>query len=102
VARAESGYNPKALSPSGALGLMQLMPATAQGLGVSPLNPAQAIDGAARILSGNLNRFGSVPLALAAYNAGDSAVTRYGGIPPYPETKAYVATVMRYLNGVNP
>jgi hypothetical protein len=99
VARAESGFRPDAVSSAGALGLMQIMPGTARGLGVNPLDPAQAVDGAARLLSGNLQRFGSLELALAAYNAGGGAVARYGGIPPYPETQRYVQKVMSYLGG---
>ena len=95
VARQESGFDPTATSPAGAQGLMQLMPATAQGLGVTnPFDPAQSVDGAARLLSGLLDRFGSTPLALAAYNAGPGAVLRYGGVPPYPETTNYVRSVM--------
>lgn len=94
VAQAESGFNPGAVSPAGAIGLMQLMPGTAAGLGVDPHDPAQAIDGAARLLASNLRQFGSVELAVAAYNAGAGAVQRYGGIPPYPETQAYVAKVV--------
>ena len=93
VAKVESGYDPGAVSPAGARGLMQIMPGTAAGLGVDPMDPAQAIDGAARLLAGNLREFGSLPLALAAYNAGAGAVRRYGGIPPYPETQAYVTKV---------
>lgn len=97
VARAESNYNPNAVSSAGALGMMQLMPSTAKSLGVDPLNPTQAVDGAARLLSGAISSFGSVQLALAAYNAGGSAVSKYGGIPPYPQTQAYVKTVMGYM-----
>ncbi len=94
VAKQESGYNPAAVSPAGARGLMQIMPATAQGLGVDPMQPTQAVDGAARLLKDLIDRFGRVDHALAAYNAGPGAVIRYGGIPPYPETKAYVPAVL--------
>jgi soluble lytic murein transglycosylase-like protein len=93
VAKVESGYDPRAVSAAGAQGLMQIMPGTARGLGVNPFDPAQAIDGAGRMLSGNLREFGSLPLALAAYNAGGGAVRKYGGIPPYAETQAYVPKV---------
>lgn len=98
VARQESGYDPTAVSPAGAQGLMQLMPGTAQGLGVTnSFDPTQAVDGAARLLRDLLDRFGSTPLALAAYNAGPGAVLRYDGIPPYPETQNYVRSVMSML-----
>lgn len=98
VARTESGLDPQAVSPAGAQGLMQLMPATAAGLGVTDsFDPAQAVDGAARLLRGHLDRFGSLPLALAAYNAGAGAVSRHGGIPPYPETQQYVQRVLSHL-----
>jgi cell wall-associated NlpC family hydrolase len=99
VAKTESGFNPTAVSSAGAEGLMQIMPTTAQGLGIDPNDPAQAIDGAAQILSGDIAKFGSVPLALAAYNAGAGAVEQYGGIPPYPETQNYVSTIMGLLGG---
>jgi len=94
VAKVESGFNPSAVSSAGAEGLMQIMPTTAQGLGINPYDPQQAIDGAAKILSGDIAKFGSVPLALAAYNAGPGAVEQYGGIPPYAQTQHYVSTIM--------
>lgn len=91
----ESGFNIEARSPVGALGLGQLMPQTAAGLGViDPFNPTQNLTGSAQYLRDQLNRFGSVPLALAAYNAGPAAVAKYGGIPPYQETQNYVHTIM--------
>ncbi len=98
VAKAESAYNPRAVSPAGAQGLMQLMPGTARSLGVDDaFNPAQAVDGAARLLSDLLSQFGGrVDLALAGYNAGPGAVRRYDGIPPYTETQNYVRRVNQY------
>ena len=97
VARAESGYDPNATSRAGAQGLMQLMPSVARSLGVDPLNPAQAVDGAARLLSGYLRDYGGrTDLALAAYNAGPGAVRRYGGVPPYAETRSYIHRVTGY------
>jgi len=98
VAKQESGFNPGAVSSAGAEGIMQLMPSTAAGLGVNAFDPAQAIRGAAQLLSGYLQQYnGSVPLALAAYNAGPGAVAQYGGIPPYPETTAYVNDILGTL-----
>jgi cell wall-associated NlpC family hydrolase len=99
VAQTESGGNTAAVSPAGAQGLMQLMPSTAQGLGVDPWNPGQAVQGAAQLISGYLHRFGSVPLALAAYNAGPAAVEQYGGVPPYTETQNYVARITGLMAG---
>jgi len=99
VAQTESSFNPSAVSSAGAEGLMQIMPTTAQGLGINPMDPAEPIDGAAQILAGNIKEFGSVPLALAAYNAGAGAVQEYGGIPPYPETQAYVTKIMGLVSG---
>jgi soluble lytic murein transglycosylase-like protein len=94
VAKTESDYNPTAVSPAGARGLMQLMPGTARSLGVNPNDPTQAVDGAARMLSGLLKQFGgNVDLAVAGYNAGAGAVARYGGVPPYAETRSYVQKV---------
>lgn len=99
VARAESSFNPNARSQAGALGLMQLMPGTARSLGVDPLDPRQAVDGAARLLASHLRQFGSVELALAAYNAGPGAVTRHRGVPPYRETQTYIRRVLAGIGG---
>lgn len=97
VARAESGFNPSAGSPAGAQGLMQLMPGTARGLGVTdPFDAAQSANGGAKYLRAQLDRFGDPSLALAAYNAGPGAVTKYGGVPPYQETQTYVQRVLGY------
>ncbi|MDA8070096.1 MAG: lytic transglycosylase domain-containing protein [Actinomycetota bacterium] len=101
VARQESGFDPSAVSSAGAEGLMQLMPSTAAGLGVDAFDPRQAVDGAATLLSSYLRQYGgSVPLALAAYNAGPNAVARYGGIPPYTQTQNYVRDIMASLGVV--
>ena len=102
VAKQESGYNPAAMSSAGAEGIMQLMPSTAAGLGVNALDPTQAIGAGAQLLGSYLQRYnGSVPLALAAYNAGPGAVAKYGGVPPYPETTAYVNDIMGMLGGAS-
>jgi hypothetical protein len=101
IVEAESSFNPGAISPVGAIGLMQVMPATAAGFGAGdPSNPAINVDLGARYLSRLLNRFGGdLELALAAYNAGPGAVDRYDGMPPYRETRAYVGRVLsRYVD----
>ncbi len=100
VAHQESGFSPQAVSPAGARGLMQLMPGTAKGLGVNPDDPAQAVDGAARMLRNLITEFGRVDHAVAAYNAGPGAVHRYRGIPPYPETRRYVPAVLGYQHAL--
>lgn len=101
VAKAESNFNSKAVSKAGAIGVMQLMPATARALGVTdPYDARQNIMGGAKYLKENLERFGgNVNLALAAYNAGPNSVKKYGGIPPYKETQNYVKTVNSYMSG---
>lgn len=98
VVQAESGYDPDSRSGAGAIGLMQLMPATARGLHVDPRDPRQNVEGGVRYLRSQLDRFGGqVDLAVAAYNAGPGAVQRYHGVPPYRETQAYVKRVMQTL-----
>ncbi len=98
IARAESSYRVDAVSPAGAVGVMQLMPATARALGVDPRKPEDNIYGGAAYLRTLLDRFdGRIDLALAAYNAGPQSVTRYAGIPPYRETRAYVANNLNAL-----
>ncbi len=96
--RQESGFDPNAQSPAGAVGLTQLMPGTAAALGVrDPRDPVQAIEGGARYLAEQLRRFGGdAAKALAAYNAGPGAVQRHGGVPPYAETQQYVQRVLAY------
>jgi soluble lytic murein transglycosylase-like protein len=97
VIAAESDFDPNAVSRAGAQGLMQLMPKTAASLGVEdPLAPDENVDGGVRYLRSMMDRFGDLPLALAAYNAGPTAVVRYGGVPPYRETRDYVTRVLNY------
>jgi soluble lytic murein transglycosylase-like protein len=97
VIAAESCFDPSAVSRKGAQGLMQLMPETARSLGVSdPLRPEQNVDGGVRYLRDMMDRYGTLSLALAAYNAGPEAVDRHGGVPPYPETRDYVKRVLTY------
>jgi soluble lytic murein transglycosylase-like protein len=102
VMKAESGFQPDAVSPKGAVGLMQLMPETARELGVDPRDPHQNANGGAQYLRELLARYESDPdqvlLALAAYNAGPGAVDRYHGVPPYRETREYILRVLKNWN----
>jgi len=97
VVKAESNFHPEAVSSQGAQGLMQLMPDTAEGLGVTDaFRPDENVWGGTRYLRAMLDRYRNVRYALAAYNAGPSAVDRFGGVPPYPETREYVDRVLDY------
>lgn len=97
---AESGFNPAAVSPAGAQGIAQFMPGTARALGLDdPFDARQAIDAQAHLMRDLLRQFGSVPLALAAYNAGPGAVSDCGCVPSYPETRAYVTRILGLLRG---
>jgi len=97
---AESNFNPNASSPAGAQGIAQFMPATAAAYGLrDPFDPVAAIDAQGRLMAELLARFGSVELALAAYNAGPGAVSACNCVPPYPETQAYVARILALLDG---
>lgn len=100
VVRAESDFNPRAVSPKGARGLMQLMPKTADGLGVKDsFDPAANVDAGTQYLRALLDQYnGDVPKALAAYNAGEKRVAQYNGVPPYHETRAYIRKIIADYN----
>lgn len=99
VVQVESGYNPRALSRKGAIGLMQLMPETARDMGVDdPWDPEQNVRGGTAYLRRLLDRFGDLDVALAAYNAGPEAVSRYAGVPPFEETRNYVRQIFCLLD----
>lgn len=98
--QAESAFNPNALSPKGAVGLGQLMPGTAKQLGVNPYDIHQNLDGAARYLLAQLSKFGSIELALAAYNAGPHRIEQYGGVPPFRETRNYITRINQLSDGL--
>jgi soluble lytic murein transglycosylase-like protein len=101
IVAAESNFDPSAISPKGAMGLMQLMPATAQRFGADPAVPEQNVDAGThylRLLTDKYHRYRNwLPRVIAAYNAGPGVVDRYHGVPPYPETKIYVARVLAFM-----
>lgn len=97
----ESKYNPKAISSRGAIGLYQLMPSTAHNLGVDPHDPLQNVKGGIAYLRQQYDRFESWEYALAAYNAGPGAVTKYGGVPPYPETQRFIQKIKEGIDWTN-
>lgn len=100
--KAESDFNPNSVSPAGAQGIAQFMPGTARSMGLSnPFDPRASILAQAKLMSQLIKQFGSIPKALAAYNAGPGAVQKYGGIPPYTETQAYVAKIIGLMKGAD-
>lgn len=100
VVKAESNGNPKAVSPKGAIGLMQLMPQTAEMLGVDPHDPSENLEGGIRFLKQMAGRYGDLDRTLAAYNAGPGAVDRFKGVPPFEETQQYIKKIKKTLNSL--
>ncbi len=101
VAYVESRFDTSAVSPAGAVGLMQFMPATAAGMGVDPYNPRSAIDGAARYLRSNFERFGSWDMAVAAYNVGPSAIAKQGSLSPGTQASTYLSSVLTAVGDIS-
>ena len=97
----ESAFNPKAISPKGAKGLMQLMDINSRAAKINPFNPDENIRAGTALFARLLKRYDNVELALAAYNAGEGNVAKYGGIPPFPETRQYVKRVMTHYTGTS-
>jgi hypothetical protein len=98
--KAESDFNPNSVSPAGAQGIAQFMPGTARSMGLTdPFDPREAILAQAKLMGQLIKQFGSIPKALAAYNAGPGAVQKYGGVPPYGETQGYVARIIGLMKG---
>lgn len=98
--KAESDFNPNSVSPAGAQGIAQFMPGTARSMGLTnPFDPRASIMAQAKLMGQLIKQFGSIPKALAAYNAGPGAVQKYGGIPPYAETQGYVAKIIGLMKG---
>lgn len=100
VVKTESNGNPRAVSPKGAIGLMQLMPQTAEMLGVDPYDPSSNLEGGIRFLKQMAGRYGDLDRTLAAYNAGPGAVDRFKGVPPFEETQQYIRKIKKILNAL--
>ncbi|EGR1056744.1 MULTISPECIES: lytic transglycosylase domain-containing protein [Vibrio] len=101
VIKNESGFDASAVSPKGAKGLMQIMDSNSKHYGIDPFNPNENINTGVQMLSKLITKYESIPLALAAYNAGEGNVSKYGGIPPFKETQNYVNNVIRHYEVLN-